>query len=918
MNGIPSSLFHAYYSRDLETFKSILGADSTLSAGIKLPTRRPQIVSASVRDEINLRDALGRTIVHVAASDADADFALPFIKALLEHVALDLDAVDHESRWTALHRALYHGNIRAAQAIIASRGQEAIKAKDKESNSPLDVLHATLPDPMWDHVFRAHTFYSYGSNKNNNLGFADGNDRPSHPELVPIPLKYDYQKISVRKVRMARFHTVLLTDEAKNNLFVCGFGNDGRLGIPGVGLSGTGAAQFTPIRVPFFEKIRVMDVDPGQDHTIALDIDGDVYTWGSNKFGQLGIADVKRKMCRNPVKVGFAIDEENLLGVAASSLHSVAFSHSTIFTWGGNNGQLGYSTISNKRTFQDTPRKVAISGSHTILQVVANDRATACLTADGRVILLANSGYFFVNFGLNRDFDIPSSAVFRPRKLYKADRIIKVRAGDNTVAAISSMGDVYSFALDGETSALDSAQLQQKIVPERIWSMRKIHMMALDIDVGQDDSVIICTTSGSVWVRVRRNKAKIDAVYQTLKDFKFFRLPNLTHVSAVCSNTKGAYGALRSGPSIRLPDLPTSCLGDDLFSLLPWSDGFAEVVFRGRDDAENSLLSGNLDTVLEFLGSYIPDDTPCDLQFELQDGLIIKAHEKILAVRCKSWANFKKSDDVTIKDGRTIADLSRLQVTSVTLVCFLYFVYTDNLLDISTAQNRILRGPDIKTIRNSLLDLAEKMSIPSLKEHLSWSYLLESKSSLPDDLKSLMCDASSSDVTLQLADGEVKCHSLILTCRCPFFETLYGSASSSSAWLAGRTGSNRNNLSVNFKHFKMLPFSVVLSDMYLDDGSQKLAVAELMGSIDLYIEYCLQVMAICDELMIDRLKSICEHVLCKHSKFATFQRCYLHLKVSLSTVFPLLYGATKFSAEDLRSTCLDFVCANLELMLESR
>lgn len=140
---------------------------------------------------------------------------------------------------SALHRTLYNGRIACAQYIIATRGRETIKAKDRESNSPFDVLNSTLngtnPPPLYDSKGGSDLF-TFGSNKNNSLGFGDGDDR-SHPEKVQVirPTRKDETALSMFRparicdVQMAKMHTAIITTDTRDNLYVCGFnGTSGR------------------------------------------------------------------------------------------------------------------------------------------------------------------------------------------------------------------------------------------------------------------------------------------------------------------------------------------------------------------------------------------------------------------------------------------------------------------------------------------------------------------------------------------------------------------------------------------------------------------------------------------------------------------------------------------------------------------
>lgn len=173
------------------------------------------------RTEVNTRDHAGLTILHRAASSPTSN-AIGFALALLDHPAIDLYIQDKENGWTALHRALYFGNVTIARAILdrdrrdpnglgggtAARG--IIKVKDHEGNSPFDVYNATIArrslqedrqitesdDGSIDDSetsLQSHGItdiantsldgdevFVFGSNKNHSLGFGDGDGMSPH------------------------------------------------------------------------------------------------------------------------------------------------------------------------------------------------------------------------------------------------------------------------------------------------------------------------------------------------------------------------------------------------------------------------------------------------------------------------------------------------------------------------------------------------------------------------------------------------------------------------------------------------------------------------------------------------------------------------------------------------------------------
>ena len=150
------------------------------------------------------------------------------------------------------------------------------------------------------------------------------------------------------------------------------------------------------------------------------------------------------------------------------------------------------------------------------------------------------------------------------------------------------MGDVFTMQVSQKTDAptasastTNPSKIRGALSPaQRVWSQKKAHMAVKDVDVGQDGSIIICTESGSVWRRIKRAKIK-DATVAGLseykaKDYKFSRVPGLSRITAVRSNTFGGYAAVRRDCDVLRTqvDVDATRLWKDLFPLLPFH-GFA-------------------------------------------------------------------------------------------------------------------------------------------------------------------------------------------------------------------------------------------------------------------------------------------------------------------------------------------------------
>jgi len=74
--------------------------------------------------DVNARDWLGRTVLHLACASSTRA-ATEYVRMLLGQPGINVNLQDSESHWSALHRALYNGNIAAAYVPQCHSSPEA-------------------------------------------------------------------------------------------------------------------------------------------------------------------------------------------------------------------------------------------------------------------------------------------------------------------------------------------------------------------------------------------------------------------------------------------------------------------------------------------------------------------------------------------------------------------------------------------------------------------------------------------------------------------------------------------------------------------------------------------------------------------------------------------------------------------------
>lgn len=124
-------------------------------------------------------------------------------------------------------------------------------------------------------------------------------------------------------------------------------------------------------------------IKSGKDHALAIKEDTTVWSWGRNNIGQLGLTQRDESAHSFPSKVG---ELSNIVDVAGGWFHSVALEgDGTVWTWGGNyKGQLGDGT----NTPKSRPIQVKVQGTGFltgIRAVAAGSEHTIALDNSGKV-----------------------------------------------------------------------------------------------------------------------------------------------------------------------------------------------------------------------------------------------------------------------------------------------------------------------------------------------------------------------------------------------------------------------------------------------------------------------------------------------------------------------------------------------------
>ncbi|KAF9784961.1 hypothetical protein BJ322DRAFT_1060536 [Thelephora terrestris] len=900
--------------------------------------------------DVNARDWLGRTVLHLACSSYEAS-APEYVRLLLAHPGINVNLQDLESLWTPLHRALYNGNIIIA-VLLLERGDTDVTIRDTEGNNALDLYNSTVnyTKPSIADA-RPHVddktpippteLYTWGANRNATLGLGDGNDR-AHPERVQLYPAHkakasSQQPPSISQVGMSKLHTAIVTNDPTNNVRVCGFGLGGRLGQ-------TQHTQYDFISMETTQKI--IKVALGQDHTLALTESGEVMSWGLNRFSQLGYAVESADLIQPTArKIAGLLRGKTIVGIAACKSASVCWSAYELFAWGTNNGQFGWTKEHNPVL---TNPKVVTKADESVVDVALSDSAMVYLGASGTVSCLWDGRSFRVPFQIpNIIFPHASNQHTQSARFAT---ITKLSTCDDVFGALSAHGELFIFSLPEPRVASGGEKVAIK--PQLVWALRRAFTAVKDFSMAADGTIILCTDSGHVFLRTRNPKAAQSGA----KAFKFRRIPYIQRVTAVYGNNMGAFAALRLD---FIPDpipLTGNLMNEDLADLLPfwvhrptWStpSTFEDYMLAGVDQEEEENLLGTDIPCMRRLCDFLfpvslegPESkTPegiykapgADVAIRAQGGPEVPAHRCVLMARSSFLASLLSGrtrpfrdapSNIVIKilSGRSkkhprMTPLSITGCHAISVLILLYYLYSDEVLAIwdprvprdVVDRLRVYGKINPHEVRSELKVLARILELPLFETSLRVITKLAPERSTVKDFSCAFAavqdperqEVCKPDVVLELADRTVNCHSAILRARSEFFAAFFDCED----WTRNRW-TPQGTIVVNLKHMKWRPMEFVLRFLCVGEGVEMFDSLDCINSPEDLVNLMLEIIVVSNELLVDRLNLICSSIILAH--------------IDLNNVCTLYAEAVYYHLDELVTRLEAYIVVNMEALMAYR
>lgn len=242
-------------------------------------------------------------------------------------------------------------------------------------------------------------------------------------------------------------HTVLVNSDGC--LYSFGNNGNGQLGVPNSSMPQL--IKGVPLNCT------IVKVSCGKNHTIALGSTGDVFSWGANEYGQCGVGIKSNKAVAIPHRISFCFAFP-IYKISAGGNHSLILSISgSLFSWGKNDyGQLGLGDNIDRTL----PTKIKMLSLKSIYHIDCGEDHTMALTSAGGVF----------TFGCGSSGQLGHNSYndeYNPRMVTElmGTAVIQISCGrKHSLAYVSRTGKLYSFGL-GASGQLGKNSLEKKNSP---------------------------------------------------------------------------------------------------------------------------------------------------------------------------------------------------------------------------------------------------------------------------------------------------------------------------------------------------------------------------------------------------------------------------------------------------------------------
>ncbi|EQC36619.1 hypothetical protein SDRG_06059 [Saprolegnia diclina VS20] len=302
--------------------------------------------------------------------------------------------------------------------------------------------------------------YMWGRGEKGQLGLGESKLQADAPTLLET-----LEDVKIVDISCGVTHTAAV--DAEGRVFTWGFGgsamSDNALGLG----PSSGKNQMVPALVETFieDGCPIASIDCGDAHTVALSVDGEVWSWGRGDNGRLGNGELISLEYPEPMEF---FDKVNIVQIAAGRSFTLALrDDGRVFGWGKNNhfqlGSEGGGMVVDMNTMESFPVEITGFYDERIVKIAAGKEHGAAISAAGRLFIWG------------------SNLWVQPREItaLKHKKIVDVACGDRATLVVADDGTAFTFGKRGMGSSnyLGHYDTQPQAQPKQLDALSQAFVM---------------------------------------------------------------------------------------------------------------------------------------------------------------------------------------------------------------------------------------------------------------------------------------------------------------------------------------------------------------------------------------------------------------------------------------------------------
>ena len=278
-------------------------------------------------------------------------------------------------------------------------------------------------------------------------------------------------------------HTLFMDPEGA--VWGLGTNANGQLG-DGTTVSRVGVARVMSVSGPLTGAV---EIGCGASHSVVLKSDGTVWATGLNSSGQLGNGMTKQSTKAAQVLTATG-SLTGIRSIAAGSYHNLALASSgEVWAWGNNSaGQLGIGTLINNT------RAVKIPGLTGVVAIAAGEYHSYAVKSDGTVWAFGKNAYGQLGANSTIAAESPVQVLSGTMPL---TGVISAAAGQNHGLFLQSSGTVWAVGLNS-SGQLGDGTATQRLTAVKVLGAIAGFSSIVDLAAGSAHSVFL-KSDGTVW-----------------------------------------------------------------------------------------------------------------------------------------------------------------------------------------------------------------------------------------------------------------------------------------------------------------------------------------------------------------------------------------------------------------------------------